>query len=402
MNITSPSIRHLGLLRCRRSPLSGAFFILCVLFAATAGNVKADYAFTLIADSMGAFKDFGTVPSPSLNAAGTVAFVANLDNGSFGIFKGNGGIITAIATNPLPLGGFSNPAINQAGTVAFSEIQGNGVIKRVVSGNGGPLTTIADTAGQFRDFYFGYSTSINSAGAVTFLAALDTGPNGFFVGNGGAVTPVLINSSVDFNFSINGAGTFAFRSGNGARVVTANGGLITTIADNSGPLNYFGTAPSLNGTGTVAFSAGVGGPDGGVSGIYSGNGGPLTTIADISGPFRSFSFNDFTSNPPSINGSGTVAFLASLDVGGFGIYTGDGNGTSEIIGSGDTLFGSTITGLSISPTSLNDSGQVAFYYELANGTTGIAIANPVPEPSSSLLLALSLGLRLARRTTRKA
>ena len=70
----------------------------------------------------------------------------------------------------------------------------------------------------------------------------------------------------------------------------------------------------------------------------------------------------------------------------------------EVIGDGDALFGSTVTGLSISPTSLNDIGQVAFYYELANGTTGIAIATPTPEPSSTMLVVLSLGLSLARRT----
>ena len=93
--------------------------------------------------------------------------------------------------------------------------------------------------------------------------------------------------------------------------------------------------------------------------------------------------------------------LAGLDVSGYGIYIGDGANTNEVIGSGDLLFGSTITALSISPTSLNDLGQVAFYYRLANGTTGIAIATPVPEPTPSLLMALSVGLSLARRTTRK-
>ncbi len=95
-----------------------------------------------------------------------------------------------------------------------------------------------------------------------------------------------------------------------------------------------------------------------------------------------------------------MAFAAGLDAGGAGIFIGDGSATSEVLGNGSPLFGSTVTGLGISPTSLNDLGQVAFYYELANGTTGIAIANPVPEPSSTLLLALSIGLSLARRRAR--
>ena len=270
------------------------------------------------------------------------------------------------------------------------------------AGNGGTLTTIADTSGPLSGFAAGYTTAIYASGTAAFYASQDSGPAGIFSGNGGAVTPIFLNSpsvSIDFNIASNDSGTFAFRSGNGARVVTANGGSIALIADNSGPLNYFGWAPSINGTGTVAFTAGVGGPNGGVFGIYSGNGGQLTTIADLSGPFSYL--GDFNSSQPSINGAGNVAFVAGLDAGGGGLFIGDGAATSEVIGSGDALFGSTVVSLQISPHSLNDAGQMAFHYQLANGTKGIAIANPVPEPSPSLLLALSLGLSLARRTARK-
>ena len=149
----------------------------------------------------------------------------------------------------------------------------------------------------------------------------------------------------------------------------------------------------------MAFVAGVGGIDGGVFGIYSGNGGALTTIADLSGPFSYL--GDFNSLQPSINVSGMVAFTAGLDAGGGGLFIGDGTATNEVIGTGDSLFGSTLTGLSISPTGFNDAGQVAFHFQLANGTTGIAIATPVPEPSSSLLLMLAFGLNLVHRRPRQ-
>ena len=374
--------------------------IVCLLVAAAATKARAEYAFTLIADSMGPFGDF-YFDSPSLNAAGTVAFVARLDNGSYGVFTGNGGTTTTVAVTALS-NPFGYPSISQAGTVAFFAGHGIGVGEGIFAGNGGPLTTIADTAGQFRGFAAGYSTSINAAGTVAFWASQDSGPAGIFVNSGGTVTPVFLNSAPLFaesNVSLNDTGTVAFRKSNGTGVVTANGGLTTMIADSSGPLNYFGSAPSLNKAGTVAFVAGVGGSNGGTFGIYSGNGGPLTTIADIAGPFSYL--GDFNSYQPSINASGTVAFGAALDAGGGGVFIGDGTVTSKVIGAGDPLFGSIVTGAGVSPHSLNDSGQVAFYYELANGTTGIAIANPVPEPTPALLLALSGGLSLTRRWKRE-
>ena len=401
MNATMPLIHHFVSLRCRCRRLSGALFTVFALFAATATKAEAEYSFTLIADSAGPLGSFD-FNSPALNAVGTVAFRASLDTGIQGVFSGNGNTITTIAIAPSLSGYLGPPAINRAGTVAFAASPNSGSGDSIFAGNGGPLVTIANTAGQFKDFAAGHSTAINTSGTVAFWASQDAGPAGIFINSGGAVMPVFLNSAplfADSSIAFNDAGTLAFRKSNGTGIVTVNGGLITTIADSTGPLNYFGSAPSLNGNGTVAFVAGINGSDGGTFGIYTGNGGPLTTIADISGPFSSF--GSFNFGHPSINDAGTVAFGAILDAGGGGLFIGDGTATNEVIGSGDALFGSTVTGLSISPTSLNDSGQVAFYYELANGTTGIAIANPVPEPAPALLLALSFGLSLARRTTRK-
>ncbi len=372
-----------------------------MIFAATAAAAKAEYTFTLIADSTGPFSEFD-FPSPSLNAVGTVAFHANLDNGRQGIFTGSGGPVTTVFTTlPFP-DGLGYPSINAAGTVAFVADQRTGPGERILAGNGGPVVTIADTAGQFRNFGGGYSTSINTAGTVAFSAGLDTGPAGIFSSIGGVISPILVNSvslGSDGFFTMNDSGTIAFRRGNGTAVAKLDHGLLTPIADSSGPFNYFGAAPSINAAGSVAFVAGVNGIDGGVFGIYTGDGGPLTTIADLSGPFNYV--GDFNFPQPSINGSGTVAFLGGLDSGGGGIFIGDGTTTSQILDARAPLFGSTLTGLSISPTSLNDAGQVAFYYRLANGTTGIAVATPVPEPASFSLLALSLGLGLVHRPPRQ-
>ncbi len=325
-----------------------------------------------------------------------------MDNGNRGVFSGKGGTLTTIATTPLQFAIFGYPTINQAGTVAFPAFNWNGMGgDRIYAGSSRPLVTIADTAGPLRGFASGYTTSINTAGTAAFWASQDSGPPGIFSGNGGAVKLEIsgLSVSIDFDIAMNDGGSFAFRGGNGTRIYTANGGTIITVADSSGSFNYFSRAPSINEAGTVAFNAGNGGIDGGVFGIYTGNGGSLTTIADLAGPFSYV--GDFNFNPPSINTSGTVAFMAALDAGGGGIFIGNGATTSQVLDATAPLFGSTLTGLGISPASLNDAGQVAFYYQLANGITGIAVATPVPEPSPSLLLALSLTLSLACRTARK-
>ena len=399
INTTFPSIQPLRSRQLARSFLSGVLLTVCVLLVAAASEVEAGYTFTFVADTTGPFSFFGPV---SLNGSGTVAFAAGFDGSGAGVFKGNGGVLTTITTAATPPFGnpFKPPSINQAGMVAFSAGD------RVLAGNGGPLVTIADTAGQFKDFPSGYSASINASGTVAFIAFLDAGGGGIFAGNGGATTPILSWAppfGSDSSLTLNDAGTVAFKSyyqtGSITGVATLNGGVVATIADSTGPFNYFGAAPSLNNAGTVAFAAGVNGRDGGVFGIYSGNGGSLKTIADLSGPFSYL--GDFDTYQPSINASGMVAFSGALDAGGGGVFIGDGMITSEVIQAGDPLFGSIATGVGVFPRSLNDAGQVAFSYTLANGTRGIAIANPVPEPSASLLLTLSLGLSLARRIRRK-
>jgi hypothetical protein len=143
----------------------------------------------------------------------------------------------------------------------------------------------------------------------------------------------------------------------------------------------------------VAFRAIL---DLGGEGIFTGNGGPTTTIADTAGPFTMF-FD------PALNAGGSVAFRAFLDTGGEGIFTGPDPVNDAVIRLGDTLFGGSVTKLSFSRNGLNDSGQVAFYYELdnlANGVLGIAVATPgggagpdgvVPEMASLVVWALLLG-----------
>jgi len=358
---------------------------LAVLLFALPYVVQAGpYTFTNIADSSGLFSGFFTVAP--VNASGTVAFSALLDTGgSGGIFTGSGGPTTTIADPSGPFAFFSEDvSINASGTVAFRAFPDAGG-QGIFTGSGGPTTTIASSSGPFVDFD---RISINASGTVAFFALRDAGGEGIFTGSGGPTTTIadLSPSSAIGGLSINDAGTVAFLGGQVAGrvgIFTGSGGALTTIADPSGPVAGFSSFPSINASGTVAFF--------GRDGVFTGSGGPTTTIVDSSGPFASFG----TFSEVSINAGGTVAFGATLDAGGQGIFTSD-DLSHPVIAIGDALFGSTLVGFSfVSEKGLNDAGQVAFLYVLADDRQGIARADPVvagvPEPGTLALLAASLG-----------
>ena len=118
------------------------------------------------------------------------------------------------------------------------------------------------------------------------------------------------------------------------------------IVDLSGPFNNFG-AIDINDSGTVAFWASR---DAGGQGVFTGSGGAITTIADSSGELFQF---DLT---PSINSAGTVAFTASRDVtagGGAGLYIGNGGAITTLVDTRGPMH------MAAQP-SINASGTVAF------------------------------------------
>ena len=145
------------------------------------------------------------------------------------------------------------------------------------------------------------------------------------------------------------------------------------------------------GDGTVSFA----------SQILIGNGGPLTTYVSNAGPFVGFGIY------PIINNAGVVAFIGGLDgTGQSGIFTGPDPAADKVILTGEPLFGSVLS--SVVPTNIehagiidmNDSGQIAFHYRLADGREGIAVGTPVPEPFSLAIgLAGIIGLLCQRLDT---
>ena len=119
---------------------------------------------------------------------------------------------------------------------------------------------------------------------------------GFSYSNNGFGSDQVINNAGEaayFNGDVNGYHTSVYKW---------SGGVTTTIADSTGfsSIDMSGPGPSMNNKGTVLF-VGQSRATGRV-GIYSGSGGAITTIVDTSNGFSDFG------TAPTINDAGTVAF----------------------------------------------------------------------------------------------
>ena len=346
--------------------------------------LSADFTFTNIADTSGQFSFVGF--SPVINEQGAVAFDSDLDSGGYGIFINNNGAITTIVDNKGVFSPFGSYALNDNGTVAFTadlnglNLQTGG--RGLFTGNGGAITSIVDTNSPL--FSNLYEPAINNRGTVAFGAVRDEGGLGIFTSNDGLITTIS-NEGLRVP-SINDNGTVAFfavRNQGGTSVLIGNGGPTTTIADSSGSLKI-NLSSAINNNDTVAFNADF---DAGGNGIFVSKGGVINNVADTSGAFSIV-------RAVSINDNDAIAFGADLDAGGEGIFTGSDAVKDKVITTGDLLFGSTVTRLfAFSNNFLNNSGQIVFHAQLADGRRVIARAEPIsktstaiPEPTSALAL----------------
>jgi hypothetical protein len=356
-----------------------------MLSGAQAQEAAPQYTFTKVADSAEDGFDPFSFECSAINNPGDIAFrTARPARGGGPVIQGiyranaNGKKLTTIAEFGGEGAGLDFlgqiPSINDEGQVSFAvrQVSERDFVETqsIMLGSGMRPTTIASTADEFQRF--GFEPTVNNDGVVAFKAQLDSFDQGLFSGQNGKranITTHYLSSNSQFSEfgtlsrpSINNLGEIAFeesvdgQSTSGIFVTdeTAPDGFKTIAAPDP---NVIVGRPNLNDSGTVAFHRFFNDQAG--EELVSGNGGPLTTVANTSGPFQSFGFFlGFT--PPALNNNGEVAFLADLDSGGSGIFVGPDPVTDRVIGTGDTLDGSTVTNLRFCDEGLNDSGQLAF------------------------------------------
>lgn len=381
------------MLNLLRKPWTPGRFVL-VLFALYAGQAFAQLPqgthikFENVADSTQGLSDFSQFPA--INNQGSVAFVATQNGTDQKVFKWDRRNLNAIATTAAsPFTFFTDDVvINDAGTVGFRASLSTGArAVGIFTSDGLATRTIVNSTDQgFPGFGIG-TPSINASGTVAFQA-FRSGfrSNVIFTGNGGSLTPVLDTLTSDFEtfgaVAINGSGKIVFegvqkdKSSGIFLVRPSQGGegtngmgpaSVTDVVDSNDHPDFFQFGdPVINNAGVIAdFAAG-----GITLEIFSGNGKGITAR------------NDPSNNPfidvehPSMNNHRAIAFSAFEANGDQDIFvelTGKAFLT-PLLRTGDPLFGSTVTAVSVGRFAFNDHFQLAFEYELLDGRFGIAVA----------------------------
>jgi hypothetical protein len=146
------------------------------LFSGSGGEVTTHYLNSTDVFLDGRQVRFGGNDSrPSINNLGDIAFDETIQPAfDSGIFVGREASFRTIAA-PAPDRSVQEPVLNDAGTTAFETSffdETGQFVTAIVTGNGGPLTTVADTTGPFG--FFGFRPpAMNNNGDVAFSAILD-------------------------------------------------------------------------------------------------------------------------------------------------------------------------------------------------------------------------------------
>ena len=357
----------------------------------------ASYTYTKITDDApGSTLGLASFLGPFLiNSSGAVAFTAAMVEVGTGIYTGSGNGISTVYVGGLTFGSplvFTATGFNDSGTVVYLT-EARAVYTATAGGT--PFLVTAPTSIGHSGIFPG----INNAGTVAYGADQS---NASILTRTGTADPQTLVSNTALpgsnalaaptltGLSINNSGTVAFyalqvASGASCRcgIYTAGPGAPTPVA----PLqdNLSGSSvPQLNDNGAIAFL----GTYQGVNGVFVASNGQIAAAVDLGTQVVSLG----SANNVSLNSKGEVAYWAKFGISPFveGIFTGPDKVADKVIGTGDPLFGSVVSGIVESQVAgrfLNDNGQVAFSYKLSNGLSGIAVATPVASGTPPPILA---------------
>ncbi|MDD1621870.1 MAG: hypothetical protein LUQ11_10360 [Methylococcaceae bacterium] len=162
----------------------------------------------------------------------------------------------------------------------------------------------------------------------------------------------------------------ATRSDTGQGVFRTRNGKVTAIASNLDGLDLFGNTPAINARGVVAFLSRT---SSGSTAIFTDDGRSRKLIADskINGLIGR------VMRSPSINDSGTVAFSAVLSKdsrpAGANIFTGQGGELTTVLSSSGSDF------VSFLNVAINDAGKIVFSGVRSDGSLGVFTARGAPK-----------------------
>ena len=334
--------------------------------------------FTNIIDSTTpGFTAFGAWPS--INDNGAVAFYAE-NNGSGAIYRANPNA-SPILISP---GGNGAPSINNAGEVLSTRYIEGAALEIYKTTDGQTFQQVARTGLDYRSFPGLPFLSENGRG-VFYANRNPVSPTrrGIYTGDGTGSTNLVTDNAGTFNDfgsspSMNAAGLVAFSAfldtPGGAGIYlgnqTGNGATTPVVTEQSAPLYGFDGSPFINDDGQIAFLGRESSSNGASLFIINQDGTGLRKIADVAGPFSAL-------GSPSINNSNSFVFRASLDKGGHGIFNGPDAGANKVIAEGDPLFGSTVQSVGFF-RGLNDKDEIVFSYTLTDGRKGIAKTTLAP------------------------
>lgn len=353
----------------------------------------------------------------SIDNTGNVLFEARIDGSAsggteWGLFHGSGGTITRVART-----GQNSPDGN-------GQFNSFGETTRNSSGDIAFTASLLNTSGT-NDFNGLFMTSGNSLVSVVRTGDLAPDGNGLYqlINDPDISDNGLVAFRAQFSDTIQGiedrSGIFS-SDGTTTNTVVRRG---DTSPDGDGEFSFFASSPRINSSGQISIVATLiatasGDPESIL--MRAEANGNLTVIArsgdaapDGNGEFN-IAVGASAFNSPAINDAGQLVFETRLTntSGGssddYGLYYFDDLiGLKKVVREGDAYLGSVITNISFEEgtaahsrdrNGFNESGLVTYRFFLADGRSGIGVFNPVPEPSSAIIVALAMfGLTHRRR-----